>query len=171
MSQTLLEVKEHPIMITLQDAIAGDGFLARITLSGRALMRKEGDGKWWMYGVAPAGIAASGLNVDETFLRFRTRYKEILFDIAEESDNFEDFKTEVNRFFTEKDADTQDADLWERALAAVRGGCPPPGPFAHLPRATPESSPAKIEIVDSAQKKLFTAKDNVVDTYSVAKAA
>ena len=43
-------------MLTLQDAISGNGFLAGITLSGRALMRKEDDGKWWMYGVRPAGF-------------------------------------------------------------------------------------------------------------------
>jgi hypothetical protein len=133
-------------------------------------MREE-DGKWWMYGVTPAGIAASGSNIDEAFLRFRTRYKEILFDIATESQNFKDFKKEVERFFHEEDSDNEDSRLWERALAAVRGGCNPPGPFANLPRKTPESSPSKIDIVDTAQKKNFSAKSNVADTYAVAKAA
>ena len=55
----------HPIMLTLKDAISGQGFLAGITLSGRALMRHE-DGKWWMYGVRPGGIA-------ECFLLHRAR--------------------------------------------------------------------------------------------------
>ena len=50
---------EHPIMLTLRDVISGDGFLAGITLSGRALMRQE-DGAWWMYGVRPAAIAEYG---------------------------------------------------------------------------------------------------------------
>jgi hypothetical protein len=70
------ELNEHPLMITLRDAISGDGFLAGITLSGRALMRKEDDGKWWMYGVRPAALAESGTTVEEAFLHFRGRYQE-----------------------------------------------------------------------------------------------
>src|SRR5437899_788944 len=82
MAELMAELREHPIMITLQDAISGNGFLAGVTLSGRALMRKEDDGKWWMYGVRPAAIAESGNSPEDTFLRFRTRYKETLLDIA-----------------------------------------------------------------------------------------
>src|SRR5258708_38636543 len=100
-----IDVKEHPILLTLQDSVSGDGFLARITMSGRALMRREDDGKWWMYGVRPAGIATSGENIEDAFLRFRSRYKEILFDIAQESQSFNDFSIAVERFFNESDAD------------------------------------------------------------------
>src|ERR1039457_2003600 len=89
--ENMNELKHHPLLITLRDAISGDGFLAGITLSGRALMRKEDDGKWWMYGVRPAGLAESGNTPEETFLRFRGRYKEILFDLAEENHNFNGF--------------------------------------------------------------------------------
>ena len=78
-----IDLKEHPIMLTLQDSISGNGFLARITMSGRALMRQE-DGKWWMYGVRPAAIAASGDNIDEAFRQFRAAYWEILADMAQE---------------------------------------------------------------------------------------
>jgi hypothetical protein len=121
-------------MLTLQDSISGNGFHARITMSGRTLMRQE-DGKWWMYGVRPAGIAASGENIEDAFLRFRSRYKEILFDIAQESRTFEDFASEVDRFFNESDADNEDERLWENALASIRSGaCHPPTPFANLPR-------------------------------------
>jgi hypothetical protein len=99
-TEATIDLKEHPIMLTLQDSISGNGFLARITMSGRTLMRKEDDGKWWMYGVRPAGIAASGENIEDAFLRFRSRYKEILFDIAQESRAFEDFSSEVDAFST-----------------------------------------------------------------------
>lgn len=172
MTEEKLDLRDHPIMVTLQDAIAGNGFLARITLSGRTLMRQE-DGRWWMYGVQPAGIAASGSNVDEAFLRFRNRYKEILFDIAQESADFETFKSEVERFFYEPDADNHDERLWRKALAAIRNmNCKLPGPFSHLPRQAPESNPStvKVERVD-VKDRPFKPSENVVDTYSVAKAA
>jgi hypothetical protein len=168
----MAEFNNHPIMITLQDAISGKGFLARITMSGRTLMREE-DGKWWMYGVSPAGIATSGQNIDEAFLRFRTSYKEILFDIAQESADFQQFREEVERFFNEPDADDEDARLWDEALQAIRN-CqnPPPEPFGDLPRKTPESNPVwiKVERVDAqAKPQRFMPSDNVVD--ALAKAA
>jgi hypothetical protein len=177
MTEPTTQLKEHPLMVTLQDSITGDGFAARITLSGRALMRMEDDGKWWMYGVRPAGIASSGENIEDAFLRFRGRYKDILFDIAQESASFEDFETEVERFFNEADADNEDERLWEVAFTAVRSAvCAPPAPFSNLPRSNPETHPSfiKVERVDAqAKDKRLMASDNVRDTYaySVPKAA
>lgn len=178
MTEAIADLKQHPIMITLQDTVTGDGFLARITLSGRALMRQEDDGKWWMYGVRPAGIAASGNNIDEAFLRFRARYKDILFDIAQENRSFEDFEAEVERFFAEGDSDNEDEQSWEHALTAIRSGAcqAPPAPFADLPRRSPEANPSfiNVERVDVAAKgKRLMPSDNVPDTYaySVSKAA
>lgn len=172
MTELTVRVSEHPVMITLQDAISGRGFVARITVSGRALMREE-DGKWWMYGVSPAGVAASGQNIDEAFLRFRTRYKEILFDIAQESGTFQDFKNEVERFFNEPDADDEDARSWDKALQTIRScSNPPPEPFADLPRKSPEANPVSIRVerVDAqANNQQFAPSDNVVD--ALAKAA
>ena len=160
-------------MITLQDAISGDGFLARITLCGRTLMRKEDDEKWWMYGVQPAGIAASGANIDEAFLRFRNRYKEILSDIAQESNgDFAAFKSEVERFYNEADADNEDEKLWQQALKTIRTkDSDLPGEFSHLPRKSPEANPCvfTVERVDAnvnAKSHRFKSSDNVPDTYS-----
>lgn len=157
-------------MLTLQDSISGNGFLARITMSGRSLMRKEDDGQWWMYGVRPAAIATSGANIEEAFLRFRNRYKEILFDIAQESQTFENFASEVERFFNESDADNEDERLWEQALTAIRSGaCQPPTPFANLPRHSPEAHPSfiKIERVDADAKDVrLMPSDNIADTYA-----
>ena len=169
MSEASVELKNHPIMITLQDTISGDGFLAGVTLSGRALMRKEDDGKWWMYGVRPAAIAESGSNIEEAFLRFRQRYQDTLFDIAQESRNFEEFRAEVERFFHESDEDEQ---AWENALRAVRtGNIAPPEPFSNLRREAPESQPTRIgvERLDRRGKR-FMSSDNTA-TFSVAQAA
>jgi len=166
----MAELTNHPIMLTLQDSISGNGFLARITMSGRALMRQE-EGRWWMYGVRPAGIAASGENIDEAFRHFRTSYKEILMDIAQESPTFDDFEAQVKRFFDENDADNEDEREWEASLAAIRRTAPhePPAPFSNLPRRTPEKNPSfiKVERVDSEAKAVhLTPSDNVADVYA-----
>lgn len=161
-------------MLTLQDSISGNGFLARITMSGRALVRKEDDGKWWMYGVRPAAIAASGANVDEAFLRFRNRYREILMDIAEESLSFEAFSSEVERFFNQGDADNEDERLWEKAFLAIRSaGCEPPAPFSHLPKRSPDQNPAfiRVERADVPAKGIrLTPSENVPDVYAYTQA-
>ncbi|MGD0417449.1 MAG: hypothetical protein ABSA80_18980 [Terriglobales bacterium] len=158
-------VQEHPIMITLQDTISGDGFLAKVTMSGRTLMRQD-DGKWWMYGVRPAAIAESGCTIDEAFLRFRQAHKEVLFDIAQDSKSFAEFRNEVERFFNESDADEQ---AWDNALQAIRhGNTAPPEPFSKLPRQSPEARPPRIEVERlDGQIKRYVASDNVTDTYSV----
>jgi hypothetical protein len=163
------ELNEHPLMITLRDAISGDGFLAGITLSGRALMRKEDDGKWWMYGVRPAALAESGTTIEEAFLHFRGRYQETLFDIAQEHSDFDAFRKEVERFFYEPDANGEDERLWENALTAIRcGGVAPPDEFSGLPRESPESNPSQItvELLNDVGKR-FMPSDNVRDTYSI----
>jgi len=159
---------QHPILITLRDVISGDGFLAGITLSGRALMRQE-DGAWWMYGVRPAPIAESGKTIEEAFSRFRNRYKEVLFDMAQESRDFDQFKASVERFFYESDADSEDERLWEESLRAIRAAnCAPPEPFAKLPREAPESKPSQITVerLNRADAR-FKPSDNIMDTYSV----
>jgi hypothetical protein len=169
----MVEVKDHPILVTLQDAVAGNGFLARITLFGRTLMRHE-DGKWWMYGVQPAAIAASGNNVAEAFLNFKNSYQGILFDFAQDSADFPSFKQEVERFFNEEDTDGADDRLWWESLRTIRAAnCQVPDEFSDLPRQSPESVPLGISVdrVDAKEQKKFTPKDNVADGYSFAKAA
>lgn len=170
-AEVAIELKEHPLMLTLQDPISGNGFMARITMSGRTLMRREDDGKWWMYGVQPAAIAASGENIDEAFRNFRASYKQTLMDIAQESKTFEDFETQVRKFFEENDADNEDERLWEAALGTIRGigGCEPPEPFGKLPRQSSEKNPSfiKVERVDAEAKDVrLTPSGNVQDVYA-----
>jgi predicted RNase H-like HicB family nuclease len=172
MAEVAVNLQDHPIMLTLRDAISGDGFLGGITLTGRALMRKEEDGKWWMYGVRPAGLVASGDTVEATFLNFRNAYKQILFDIAQEAKgNFGTFKNEVETFFYEPDADNEDERLWEAALTAVRNECiAPPEPFAKLPRESPETKPSGIAVMRlDDENSSFMPSDNGTDVYSIAR--
>jgi hypothetical protein len=163
----MTEIANHPLMLILKDTISGDGFLAGITLSGRALMVKEDDGKWWMYGVRPAAIAESGDTVQEAFLHFRNRYTEVLFDMAQEYRTFDSFKKEVERFFFE--SDEADERRWDEALAAIRGGAQPPEPFSTLPRAIPETQPSQITVEQlDTEGRIFRPTDNVRDTFSKA---
>ena len=132
-------------------------------------MLKE-DGKWWMYGVRPGAIAESGDTPQETFLRFRNRYKEILFDIADDQRSFPAFEEEVKRFFNEPDEEEE--RRWADALTAIRtGDCTIPGPFSDLPRHVPKDRPTyiKVERLD-VTSKCFTP-DNVPDSYMIPVAA
>jgi predicted RNase H-like HicB family nuclease len=167
MTEPTIDLKNHPILITLQDTISGNGFLARITVAGRTLMRQEDDGKWWMYGVRPAAIAESGGTVDEAFLRFKQAHTYVLLDMVQESKNFDEFRSEAERFFNETDVDEQ---AWESALKAVRDQhIAPPEVFAKLPRQSPDMRPARIEVERlDGMIKPFTTSDNVTIAYSVA---
>src|SRR5690349_19897763 len=121
---------QHPLLFTFRDAISGEGFLAGITLSGRILMVEE-DGKWWVYGVRPGAIAECGDSAQDALVRFRSRYKEVLFDIASEYRTFIDFKEEIERFFYEQDLDEE--RKWEEALTATRSKASLSSPLPDLP--------------------------------------
>jgi len=155
----------HPFLFTFRDLISGDGFLAGITVSGRILMAAE-DGKWWVYGVRPAAIAESGESPQEALFRFRTRYKEILFDIAGECRTFEAFKQEAERFFYEPDFEEE--RKWEDALIKIRQeSLSSPPQFSNLPKEKPERHPSQITVERlDGENRRFMPTDNVPDVYS-----
>ncbi len=132
-------MSHYPLMFTFRDAVSGDGFLAGVTLSGRALMVKEGENEWCVYGVRPAAIAETGTTPQEAYLRFRNRYKDVLFDISGESKNFEDFRRETERFYYEPDA--QEEQRWEEAFQNLRCGkvVPQEAFVCALPKENPEN--------------------------------
>ena len=159
----MAEIKNHPLIFTIREVVSGKGFLVGVTVSGRALMVKEND-EWWMYGVRPGAIAEGAPNAEEAYARFRTRYREVLFDIAEESGTFDDFRKEVERFFYEPDYEEE--QKWEDAVSIARSQCltTPPAPFAKLPIEAPENRPAQITVerLDGVEKR-FMPSDNVSD--------
>ena len=108
-----------PVLFSFRDLIAGNGFVASIDLSGRALLVDEEDG-FWMYGVNPGGLAAGGATPGEVLSEFRSMYRSVLFDIAIEATSFEDFQRDVQQFFEATNEAT--AKDWEAAVAAVRSG-------------------------------------------------
>jgi len=159
-------------MFTFQDVVSGNGFLSGVTMSGRALMCKESDGNWWVYGIHPGGMAHFGASAMEAFANFRASYKTVLFDIAEEASNFDAYMTEVERFYSES-GDGEEA-RWEAAAKAFREGkVVAEEPFSKLPRQSPESRPCgvKIDRLDKVESNRFSPKQNVADTFELPKAA
>ena len=142
----------HPLVFTLQNAVEGCGFLAGVTVRGKAVMEQDDNGEWWMYGVCPGAIAGGGETPNEAFLNFANRYKEVLFDIADECKNFLGFKGEIDAFFHAEDA--EEAERWNQALDDVRQNrsAAPPEPFTKFPRQKAEDFQTDI-CVERLEKK------------------
>ncbi len=164
-------MSEYPLVFTVRDAIAGNGFLAGVTLSGRGLMVKERDDIWWMYGVRPAAIAARGETPAGAYLDFRTTLFATLVDAATEAVCFEGFKAEVERFFYERDQSEE--QRWQAAGDAIRRGeVVPEAPyFTGLKREAPDARPVTISVERLDTQHVFTASDNVLETYALIPAA
>ncbi len=158
----------HPLVFTLQDVVTGCGFLAGIVVTGKAVMEHE-DEKWWMYGVCPGAIAGSGDTPNEAFVDFRNRYKEALFDTAEECAGFLAFRNAVQNFFDQEDV--EENARWEEALKILRKNeCSISEPFKKLPRKNPGDYKVGIRI-DRLEKMTGAAlkpSNNIQDSLSKA---
>lgn len=150
-------MKHYPILFTFRDKVFGNGFLADVTVHGRALAVEEEDG-WWMCGVEPGDLAAGGVTLTEALAEFRKTFTTILFDIAEEVQDHESFEVEVGDFFGGVNHPTEEE--WKIALAEVRSGRTVAEAILDGLPIKPADSPrfAEIRIMDS-----YTSKDNVQD--------
>lgn len=156
----------HPLVFTLQNAIEGCGFLAGITVRGKAVMELDENGEWWMYGVCPGAVAGGGETPNEAFLNFLNRYKEVLFDIADECKTFLKFKSEVDAFFHAEDA-AEDA-RWRRALEMVRQNASAelPEPFTKFPRQKAEdfTTGIHVERLENKKSQQYKPTNNIQNT-------
>lgn len=162
---------DYPLMFTVRDAISGNGYLAGVTVSGRATLRLEDDGKWWIHGVRPSGISAAGSNPEEAFLRFRETYKNVLFDLAEESEKFENFRSAVDSFYFQRNE--AEEECWESAFKTMRaGGVPTEGFISTLPTQDPETRPTQctVERLDQRGAR-YQSTDNIPDYFALPVAA
>ncbi len=163
---------DYPVMFTVRDTVSGNGFLAGVKLSGRALMVREDDGKWWVYGVRPGAISENGSTPEEAFLRFRNTYRNVLFDLAAEGSTYESFRESVEHFYLQPDQE-EEAN-WLSAYHALRSGKVTPEPpfFSALPKEDPEKRPTQIAVerLDKENTR-YTPTDNVPDYFSLPKAA
>ncbi|MCC7173411.1 MAG: hypothetical protein IT459_23400 [Planctomycetes bacterium] len=106
-----------PLLFNFKQIVLGNGFIAGVRMTGRALM-EEGDGEVWINGVSPASIAGGGQDRTSAFVDFRQGWESVLFDIADGVGSFEEFKGECERFLRSSVA-SLDRD-WDDALAEVR---------------------------------------------------
>jgi hypothetical protein len=144
-------------LFTFQDKVSGDGFLASVSVHGRVLAAHEDDG-WWMYGVQPGDLAAGGTVFAEAHCEFRKTFSSILFDIAEEAEDFETFKAEVSKFFKGVNHPTEKE--WHEAVLQVRARKIAAEDISKGLRKQPAESRRYVEV-----KLLRVSKpaDNVVD--------
>ncbi len=155
----------YPLLFAYKDCIAGNGFIASVVVSGRALMFRE-DGDWWMSGVQPAAIIECGDTPEETAIHFRDRYKTVLFDIAAEASGFGDFKSEVEQFFNQTEAEI--ADSWQKAFELIRSGeVTPKEPFSKLPKQAPEARETEIKVL-IVDPGTVSPTDNMLDMALIA---
>lgn len=111
----------YPILFQFRDIVAGNGFLARVAIDGRALLKTEDDGDCWVDGVQPAALAA-GADATEGGMpvalnNFKESYQRVLYDFANDAATFDEFQTKVTEFFDTIDSDTTD---WANALEEIR---------------------------------------------------
>ena len=136
----------YPILFNRPELIEGNGFVARVSVAGRALLTEE-DGAFWVEGVNPGGFAATGATAGEALNAFCREYRSILFDIAVGASTFQAFKGEIERFFHET-SEVARAD-WEEAVVEVRTG----RTTADWLAKRPADSPLRVEVIEVRQPK------------------
>jgi len=144
---------QYPLLFTFTDKVEGKAFLAEVIVYGR-LLAEEADGVWWMYGINPGGLAASGKTRSEAYTEFRSSLMKVLFEIAADEPDFYAFRKRAKEFFDE--ADDESVAEWESARERVRTG------EVTLEGLKREANPLPPRI-DIKEKVTFHPQGNVVD--------
>lgn len=126
-------MKRYSLVFGYRDLVSGKGFVAGVATDGRALLVEEEDG-CWVYGVNPGGIAGGGDTWQGAYDEFKRIYKAALYDIAEEAQNFAEFKSLAEEFVRQTNSENErewveathelsskkDEDLWLKVLKAKK---------------------------------------------------
>jgi hypothetical protein len=156
---------EYALVFTFRDVVSGEGFLAGIEITGRALMVQE-DQDWWMLGVRPPGLMAKAQTPAGAYLEFRNSHKAVLFDAAASANGFDGFKAEVERFFDERDE--KEEKRWEAAAEkAHEGSGTLEALFEGVKREEPSARPVSARVERLDQNQRFTPNQNVLDSYAL----
>lgn len=143
-----------PLMFSFRHTLFGNGFAVEVRVeNGRAICSHEEDGVW-MYGVNPGGMAAHGPDPKAARAAFRETFSRILFDLAVESDTFDQFTASVTSFFNETNEGFEQE--WVAAVENVRS--------QHITLAgLPTQSADAPRSVTASMKEIFKAQDNEPD--------
>jgi len=113
-------MERYPILFGRHELIEGNGFIARVEVSGRTLLSSEDGEEYWAEGINPGGFAGKGAGPGEALASFCEELRVVLFDIALDAPDFAAFKTRVQRFFWETNKPA--LREWEAAVNDVRDG-------------------------------------------------
>lgn len=145
---------QYPILFNRSDLIEGNGFIARVSVAGRALLTEEAD-EIWVEGVNPGGFAATGESLGDALNTFCAEYLAVLFDIAGDASSIREFKEEVGRFFGETN---QAASAeWDQAVQEVREG----RVTADWLIKRPAETPLKIEVSEIRKPKAENNEEGI----------
>lgn len=89
-----------------------------VELSGRATAYVDRGGAVWMDGVYPGAFTASGESLEDAEADLRSTLTEVFLDIADESNDVAEFRSQAEDFLHSTDDDT--VAEWDSALERVR---------------------------------------------------
>ena len=114
-------MKRYPIFFgPYGGLVAGNGFLARVSIRGKCLIEETGEDFVSILGVNPGAVAGDGANVGEAYHDFLANLRALVFAIAETSPSFTAFDEEVRAAVWA--TNEPHAELWTEAVAKVRSG-------------------------------------------------
>ncbi len=102
------------------------------------------DGEWWCHGVEPGALTEGGGAPVVAFEKFRSAFRHVLDDLAEENGSFEAFQRDARMFFS---ADAVEETRWNQALAALREDANIEEPFRGMPRMAPRPSVMVVKVL------------------------
>ena len=151
----------YPLVFGIRDAVAGRGFLAGVSIQGRALLEFE-DGRWWVSGVEPGGVTEGGDTPDAAYRNFRVALRLVLFDSAQLTDSLEAFEADVKSLAGQRNPAAE--ERWEAARQLIRAGAAVEESFAgELPRITKAVTCAVTIVRLDRTEHEFKPQDNKPD--------
>ena len=148
----------YPLMFRYQQAVVGNGFVARVEIRGRVLADATPEG-FWFSGVNPGDASGGGTTLQEAYADFRRCLTEIIFDIALEGHVFEAFGRAVGEFFEATDRESEAA--WLQAVEDLRSGRTGEN-FTKVPRLAAED-PRWVKVTEVVTSTA-DASENGVDS-------
>ena len=133
-----------PLVFSYRGLVNGKGFSAIVDAVCRVLAEEEESGRIWMNGAEPGGFAAGGSDIESAHKALTEMFRELLLDTAEEAKSFEDFRSEMERFFGDTDRGVNQA--WIRAWQDNRAGTLDCEPLQWMIRATGNENCPKVQI-------------------------
>ena len=145
-------MQSYPLIFKFSRPVKTDNYHVAVSAQGRILMKPE-FGKWWVYGVAPGGLAESGETPNEAYLNYMNSFWGVIHDISCDNSDYHSFIQEVNVFI--KAINEGEEKEWEEARSCIRDGqLKETDPFSSLPKETRESyARALFDRLDTEEKR------------------